>query len=163
MKLKPISNQDDLNMTAPTVIRQAQSSIFNQTTNITEISRRQSEIVGDYTCRLHLALNQTQNLAGGHGTQLKFSNLSSHLKTPLYKEIVKKVDDEDMSDRMKLRKPSQFMNEVTYKYVLKAKKRGVNESTIESEEGVTTSRKKLNQSPGNQSQKKQDGLNTSQM
>lgn len=68
-----------------------------------------------------------------------------------------------MSDRMKLRKPSQFMNEVTYKYVLKAKKRAVNESTIESEEGATTSRKKLNQSPGNQSQKKQEGLNTSQM
>lgn len=109
-------------------------------------------------------MNQTQNLggpAGGHGTQLKFSNLSSHLKTPLYKEIVKKVDDEDMSDRMKLRKPSHFINEVTYKYVQKAKKRGMNESSIESEVGVTPSRKKLNQSPGNQSQKKHDGLNTS--
>jgi hypothetical protein len=122
--------------------------------------------VGDYTCRVHLALNQTQNLGGptgGYGTQLKFSNLSSHLKTPLYKEIVKKVDDEDMTGRMKLRKPSHFMNEVTYKYVLKAKKRVMNESTIESEEGASTSRKKLNQSPGNQSQKKQDGLNTSHM
>ncbi len=68
-----------------------------------------------------------------------------------------------MSDRMKLRKPSHFINEVTYKYVMNAKKRGVHESTIESEEGVTTSRKKLNQSPGNHSQKKYDGLNTSKM
>ena len=69
------------------------------------------------------------------------------MKNPLYKEIVRKVDEEDMSDRMKLRKPSHFINEVTYKYVMKAKKRGVNESTIESGEeggGVTTSRKKLN-------------------
>jgi len=39
-------------MTAPTVIRQAPSTIFNQTTNITDLSRLPSEIVGDYTCRL---------------------------------------------------------------------------------------------------------------
>jgi len=80
--------------------------------------------VGDYTCRVHLAgLNHTQNLSSNQGTQLKFSNLSSHLKTPLYQEIVKKVDQEDMSERRKIRKVSQFVNELTYKYVMKSKKR----------------------------------------
>lgn len=134
-------------MTAPTIFRQAPSTIFNQTANISDLSRRQSEIVGDYTCRLHLALNHTQSLNNQQlhnaGTQLKFSNLSSHLKTPLYQEIVKKVDEGDMSERRKIRKKSHFMNEITFQYLMQNKKRGgLNESTIESEGSINNSSRK---------------------
>jgi len=65
-----------------------------------------------------------------------------------------------MSERRKIRKVSQFINEITYKYVIKNKKRAQNESSIESDGGESSSRKKYNQSPDSP-KKQQDANNTS--
>jgi len=47
---------------------------------------------------------------------IKFSNLSNHLNQQhlLYKEILKKIEVEDLEERMKVRKMSRFINDSTY-------------------------------------------------
>lgn len=55
---------------------------------------------------------------------IKFSNLSNHLnqKHPLYKEILKKIEVEDLEERMKVRKISRFINDSTYQCLSQLKR-----------------------------------------
>jgi hypothetical protein len=59
---------------------------------------------------------KTINYQGSSVNQptIKFSNLSTHLKHDLYQEIQKKIDVEDLEERMKVRKLSRFINDTTY-------------------------------------------------
>jgi hypothetical protein len=64
---------------------------------------------------------------GGIGSNnqptIKFSNLSTHLKHDLYQEIQKKIDVEDLEERMKVRKISRFINDTTYQCLSQLKKK----------------------------------------
>ena len=69
---------------------------------------------------------KTINYQGGSGNNqptIKFSNLSTHLKHDLYQEIQKKIDVEDLEERMKVRKLSRFINDTTYQCLSQLKKK----------------------------------------
>lgn len=86
-----------------------------------------SKISSMQTLVVHHSQSPSQKTINYQGSTnqplIKFSNLSTHLKHPLYQEIQKKIDVEDLEERMKVRKLSRFINDTTYQCLSQLKKK----------------------------------------